>query len=57
MDVAQTWTTEYLCIVCGQTFLHVELSPDPGDEPDGLPPGLPCGSCGALDSFVHAGAN
>jgi hypothetical protein len=57
MDVSQTWTTVLICSVCGASFIHVELSPDRDDEPDGLPPGLPCGNCGALDSFYREGTN
>lgn len=57
MEAAQTWTSQIACVVCGQTFIHVELSPLEDDEPDGLPPGFPCGNCGALDSLVRVGAN
>lgn len=33
----QTWTTRYVCEKCRADFTHVEVSPDPDDEPYGLP--------------------
>jgi hypothetical protein len=33
----QVWSTRYICDRCGADFLHVEMSPDPSDDPVGLP--------------------
>jgi hypothetical protein len=44
----QSWRTLYVCSGCGSDFAHLELSPDPTDEPHGLPFSLRWCTCGGF---------
>jgi len=43
----QQWTSQLECLGCGQSYTHIEMSPDPDDEPDHLVP-VPCSDCGGI---------
>jgi hypothetical protein len=44
----QSWTTRYVCERCRCEYFHLEVSPDPDDEPDGLPFELRWCECGGF---------
>ena len=41
----QEWTSKLECLRCGQSYLHIEVSPDATDTPDHDVP-FPCEDCG-----------